>query len=204
MLVCLTFIVISTILSLGFKDIYEIEKTKVTKNNTIKSYCGDLEEAFKFILKSRRMKAFILFQIVFFSLIKVVEIYRGDLLLDLGVPEEEYSIFFAVLTLIGGISLSLKESIEKNFKNRTLAFISLIYIGSCIFIGIISSLWSDTSILGIILVMLAIQKVSTSTWYILEAKYLRNFTNEKSRNKIAFTYEFIGGIAVSIISMLGG
>lgn len=56
----------------------------------------------------------------------------------------------------------------------------------------------------IILVMYAILKISTSIWYILETKYLRNFTKEEMRNKITFTYEFIGGISVSIFSILGG
>lgn len=35
-------------------------------------------------------------------------------------------------------------------------------------------------------------------------KYLKNFTTEDMRNKITFTYEFIGGIAASIFSVLGG
>ena len=52
--------------------------------------------------------------------------------------------------------------------------------------------------------MLAIHKICTSIWYILEAKYVRNFTKEEVRNKITFTYEFIGGIAASLFSMLGG
>ena len=52
--------------------------------------------------------------------------------------------------------------------------------------------------------MYNIQKVSTSIWYILEYKYLKNFTTEDMRNKITFTYEFIGGIAASIFSILGG
>lgn len=111
---------------------------------------------------------------------------------------------FAILTFIGGISLSLKKPIEKKFGNRTLSFISLMYIGACIIIGIISSLYVGTSIIPIILVMFAMQKCCTSIWYILEYKYLKNFTKEESRNKITFAYEFIGGIAASIFSVIGG
>ena len=150
------------------------------------------------------MKAFILFQIVFSSLISIIDTYNGDLLTDIGIPEEQYSMIFAILILIGGISLSLKKPIEKKFKNRTLAFISLMYIGTCIAIGAISTMYTDSFIIPIILVMYAIQHVSTSIWYILESKYLKNFTNEDMRNKITFTYEFIGGIAASIFSILGG
>ena len=207
MFICLGFIIISTILSFKFEDIYEVKKEKNNSSGliyTLKEYKQDLKISFRFILKSKRMKAFILFQIVFSSLISIIDTYNGDLLTDIGIPEEQYSMIFAILILIGGISLSLKKPIEKKFKNRTLAFISLMYIGTCIAIGAISTMYTDSFIIPIILVMYAIQHVSTSIWYILESKYLKNFTNEDMRNKITFTYEFIGGIAASIFSILGG
>lgn len=207
MFVCLGFIIISTILSFKFEDIYEVKKEKNNSSgliHTLKEYKQDVKTSFKFILKSKRMKAFILFQIVFYSLISIIDTYNGDLLTDIGVPEEQFSMIFAILILIGGISLSLKNPIEKKFKNRTLAFISLMYIGTCIAIGAISTMYTDSFIIPIILVMYAIQHISTSIWYILESKYLKNFTNEDMRNKITFTYEFIGGIAASIFSILGG
>ena len=207
MFICLGFIIISTILSFNFEDIYEVKQEKNNSNGLIpilKEYKQDLKTSFKFILKSKRMKAFILFQIVFYSLISIIDTYNGDLLTDIGIPEEQYSMIFAILILIGGISLSLKKPIEKKFKNRTLAFISLMYIGTCIAIGAISTMYTDSFIIPIILVMYAIQHVSTSIWYILESKYLKNFTNEDMRNKITFTYEFISGIAASIFSILGG
>ena len=108
------------------------------------------------------------------------------------------------MTLIGGISLILKRPIERKFKNRTLSFISLIYIGACIVIGTITSLYANQLIIPVVLIMYVIQKIATSIWYILETKYLKNFTTEENRNKITFTYEFIGGIAASIFSILGG
>lgn len=207
MLICLGFIVISTILSFGFKDVYKIEKEKKEKIGlavTLKDYGNDLKSSFKFILKSKRMKAFILFQIVFYSVIEIVDTYNSDLLINIGIPEEQFSMIFAVLTLIGGISLSLKRPIEKKFKNRTLSFVSLMYIGACIIIGAISTFWKSKTIIPIVLMMYAVQKINTSIWYILEAKYLKNFTKEEMRNKITFSYEFIGGIAASIFSILGG
>lgn len=207
MLICLGFIVASTILSFGFKDIYEVkidEKAKLNIWGTLKEYGKDLKSSLKFILKSKRMKAFVLFQIVFYSLIEIVDTYNSDLLVSIGIPEEQYSMIMAVLILIGGISLSFKRPIEKIFKNRTLSFLSLMYIGACIVIGVISSFWKSYIIIPIILIMCAIQKISVAIWYILETKYLRNFTSEDVRNKITFSYEFIGGIVASIFSVLGG
>lgn len=204
MLICLGFIIISTILSIKFKDVYKVEERKSTIKNTLKEYKTDLKQSFKFILKSRRMKAFILFQIIMYSLISIVDTYNSDLLVTIGIPEEQFSMIFAILSLIGGISLSFKTAIEKKFKNRTLSFISLAYIGACIIVGLISTYYNSSFIIPIILLMYAIQKISTSTWYILEAKYLKNFTKAETRNKITFTYEFIGAISASVFSILGG
>ena len=201
-LICLGFCIIATIISLGFKDVYEVKEQKIKFN--LKQYGDDLKTCFRFIIKSNRMKAFILFQIVFYGLIEIVDIYNSDLLITIGIPEQEFSIIFAILTFIGGISLSLKRPIEKKFKNRTLTFISIAYIMACIIIGTITSLYNGKIVIPIILLMYTIQRISTSIWYILESKYLKNFTKENSRNKITFTYEFIGGIAASIASVLGG
>lgn len=119
MLICLGFIIISTILSFGFEDVYKVKKDKKTNiglSNILKEYGNDLKSSFKFILKSKRMKAFILFQIVFYSVIEIVDTYNSDLLINIGIPEEQFSMIFAVLTLIGGISLSLKRPIEKSLR----------------------------------------------------------------------------------------
>lgn len=204
--ICLLFIVISTILSFRFEDVYEPKEMAKNANikDTIKKYSIDLKTAFKFILKSKRMKAYILFQIALYGLIEIISTYSSDLLVTIGIPEEEFSIIFSVLTLIGGISLSLKKPIERKYKNRTLSFISLMYIGACIVIGFVSSMYNSKVIIPIILAMLAVHRICRSIWYILEYKYLKNFTTEDMRNKITFAYEFIGGIAVSIISIIGG
>lgn len=207
MLICLSFIIISTVLSFKFKDVYKVnidKKENLGLVNTLKNYGIDLKICFKFILKSKRMKAFILFQIVLYSVIEIINTYNSDLLINIGIPEQQFSMIFAVLTLIAGIALSLKRPIEKKFKNRTLAFISLMYIGACIIIGIVSSIFESQMVIPIILIMCTIQKINVSLWYIFEPKYLKNFTTENMRNKITFAYEFIGGIVASFFSVLGG
>lgn len=207
MLICLSFIIISTVLSFKFKDVYKVninKKENFGLVNALKNYGADLKICFKFILKSKRMKAFILFQIVLYSVIEIINTYNSDLLINIGIPEQQFSMIFAVLTLIAGIALSLKRPIEKKFKNRTLAFISLMYIGACIIIGIVSSIFESQMVIPIILIMCTIQKINVSLWYIFEPKYLKNFTTENMRNKITFAYEFIGGIVASFFSVLGG
>ena len=204
--VCLSFLIISTILSFGFKDVYKIKLNPQEKvrRHTFKEYKKDLQNSFKFIFNSNRMKALILFQVVFYSLIKITDTYRSNLLVDIGISEEHFSMIFAVLNLMGSLALYLKGPIEKKFKNKTIAFISLTYIISSVIIGTISSIWIGKTIIPFILVLYIIQRMDTSIWYILEYKYLKNFTTASSRSKITFTYEFIGCLSASIFSILGG
>ena len=201
-IICLGFIIISTIISLKFEDIHEVDLPN--KEKISKSYLSDLSTSFKFILKSKRMKSFILFQVVFYSLIRIMITYQGDLLQDVGVPEQEFSMIFAVSTLIGGLSISMKRGIEKKFKNRTLAFLSLIFILATITIGALTSVYKGREMISLIVLMYVVQQFCASIWYILESKYLRSFTTETSRNKVAFVYQLIGSVMASLASILGG
>lgn len=129
--ICLGFIIVSTILSIFFKEIYEpeeVEKGKV--KNIVKEYASDLKISMKFILQSKRMKSYILFGAVFYGIIDIFDTYQGDLLTDIGIGEEQFSMIFAILTFIGGVSVNLIPNLEKKFKNRLLTFLTLVYLSS--------------------------------------------------------------------------
>ena len=64
--------------------------------------------------------------------------------------------------------------------------------------------FSGKILLPIILAMYCLAKMATSVWYILEYKYLKNFSTPEMRNKITFAYEFVNGIVASTMSILGG
>jgi MFS family permease len=202
--VCLTCLIIGTIISCAFKDVYEVKHDKNKKaSDTFKEYGQDLKDTCKFIFNSKRMKAFLLFKMVFYSFIRVIDIYRQDLLVDIGIPEEQFSVIFAMLTFIAAIAVSMREILEKKFKNRTLTFISVTYTLAVISVGIVSR-FNNSLVIPFILTMYVILKIATSIWYILEGKYLKNFTNENVRSKITFTYELIGCMSASIVAILAG
>lgn len=203
MILCLVCIVISTVISLMFEDIYEKpKKKKISK--TISNTLRDLKKTAKFILKSGRMKAIIIFQIVLYGTIKIIDTYRSDLLIDLGIPEEQYAVIIGILSIIGGIAVSQKRSIEKKYKNRTLTFISMSYLIGVIIVGVIASISKTNVIIPTVLLIFAIQKICSSIWFVLETKYIKNFTTEKNRSNIAFAYEIVGATSASIFSILGG
>lgn len=199
--ISLFFLVISTILSIKFKDIY-IEK-KESFSNFIKGYSSDIVNSFKFIKRSNRMKSYLIFAAVFYGLIKIISTYKSDLLVDMGVTEEQFSMIYAVLSLIAAVSVTFSRKIQKHFKNKTLTFISLSYIISTIFIGVISIRVTNNFALPIILIFYTVTRICDSQWWITEYTYLKNFTTPEHRNKITFTYELITGVGGSIISLIG-
>lgn len=205
MYISLFFIILSIILSFKFNDIYKSKENekRVSFSKFIKEYSTDIIDSFKFIKRSKRMKSYILFAAVFYGLIKIMSTYKSDLLLNIGVAEEQFSMIYAVLSLIAAVSVSYSRKVQRYFKNKTLTFLSLSYILSIIFIGAISIIMTNDMALPFILIFYTVIRICDSQWYVTQYTYLKNFTNERSRNKISFTYELILGIIASIMSLIG-
>ena len=205
MYICLFFAILSIIISFKFKDIYtgNQQKNEEKFSNFIKGYSKDIVNSFKFIKQSNRMRSYIIFAAVFYGLIKVMSTYRSDLLINIGVSEEQFSMIYALLSMVAAISVTYSRKIQRYFKNKTLTFLSLSYIISIIFIGIIALNITNSIALPLVLMFYTVTKICDSQWYVTQYTYLKNFTTEKSRNKISFTYELITGIVASIISLIG-
>lgn len=205
MYISLLFAIISIILSFKFKDIYKARENKKEESLSkfLKSYSTDIVNSFKFIKRSNRMRAYVIFAAVFYGLVKIMSTYKSDLLLDIGVAEEQFSMIYAVLSLIAAISVTYSRKIQRYFKNKTLTFLSLSYILFMVFIGIIAISITNSIALPLVLIFYTVLKVCDSQWYVTQYTYLKNFTNEKTRNKISFTYELIVGIVASIMSLIG-
>lgn len=203
MCVSLFFVIVSTVLSIKFKEIYTSKKNKEKFSEFIKGYSKDIVNSFKFIKQSKRIRAYVIFAAVFYGLIKIMSTYKSDMLMDIGVTEEQFSMIYAILALIASISVSFSKKVQKKLKNKTLTFLSLSYITSIIFIGVISLSITDNLALPIVLVFYTVIRVCDSQWYVTQYTYLKNFTTEKSRTKISFTYEMIVGIGASIMSLIG-
>lgn len=205
MIICLLFLSISFVLSLRFEDIHRGKKEKHNLKFTkfIKNYSSDIIDSFKFIRRSERMKAYIIFAGFFYGFIKIISTYRSDLLVNMEVSEEQFSMIYAILSLIAAISVTYSRKMQKYFKNKTLTVLSLSHIFSVICAAIISIQFINNIALPIVLVFYIIIKICDSQWYITEYTYLKNFTTSDSRNKISFTFELITGVIATIMSLIG-
>lgn len=205
MYISLFLAILSIIISFNFKDIYKGKQQKDQEkfSDFIKGYYKDIANSFKFIKQSKRMRAYVIFAAVFYGIIKTMGTYKNDLLLDIGVSEEQFSMIYAVLSMIAAVSVTYSRKMQRYFRNKTLTFLSLAYIASIICIGIITLSITDNIALPIVLIFYILTRICDSQWYVTQYTYLRNFTTANSRNKISFTYELITGIAASIMSLIG-
>ena len=203
MIICLIFTIIATIISTRFQDIYinQLEENEVS--NKIKEYKEDFKISIKNIMTSKRLRALLIFMGIFNAFITITGTYRGNILTELEVKPEVFSMINAILTFIAGIATIFQYKIHKKFRNKSFAFLSLTFVISIIIIGILLFTGS-TKILPIILILFAVRNITMSNYYVLSERYSKNFSTAKTRSRISFATEFTTNIIEAIAVFLAG
>ncbi len=192
---------LAVILAYRFEEI----KTEEKKNITISETIRDMKQGLQFAIKSSRLKALFLFTSIFAGTLMMISTYEKSLLTDLQIAPQYFGIIFAVLTLVQCFSVNYQNKIHNTFKNRTLAFISIPIFLSFIIVGSIVNMNLNFSF-TIIMVMLAyvIHHFFRGPYWILNDRYITNFTNSENRAKILSANNFIKHIGEIVIKFLGG
>ena len=208
MTICLLLTVCSLIMSFQFKEVKNKNADKInsSKNssisNELKNYLKDLRQAFKFIFKSNRLRALIIFYALFSNLLSILTTVRRSLLKELLIPDEYFGILFAIWGFIAAFSVKSSTSIQKKHGNQTLGFLSISYIISVILAGLASILIGLPPILVyfIVLCMISIQYVVKGPFQTLIQRYLGSFSTSSMRTKISSASMLIENISCTIIS----
>lgn len=150
LLLSLFVLIIVTMMSILF-----IEPVKKGKRKKVKSV-GQLKEigkAFRFVLKSERVKSLILFAAVMKGILSIVSNYEISMLEDLEVPSSYLGILFAILGVVAGVASKRQEKMHNRLRNKTLSVVGFSIIGSCIFCGIFGMITKEYQI-GILFIMI--------------------------------------------------
>lgn len=204
MIICSICLLISIILSFNFKDIYVAKKGK--RKSIAKfalEYKEDIKLSLKFIRKSKRIKSYLIFASVFYGILRIMDSYKSTLLTESGIEAQQYSIIIASLSLVAALSVGFAKKIQKKFKNKTLSVISITYLFSWITIAVISLNLTNNIAIPIMLALYALNRICDSQWYVTRGKYLKNFTEAESREKITFTFELISSLIGGLSALLG-
>lgn len=196
----LCILIITTIMAVLFLE--PVRKSKKKKIQSVGQF-KELGEAFKFVLKSERVKSLILFAATIKGITSILANYEISMLEELGIEASYLGILFAILGIVAGISAKKQEWFHNKLKNKTLSVLGFSIIGSCILNGVLGIVAKEYKIVIILIVGLYITKyIFTGMYDPLIEKYMSNFTNEKIDTKIFTANNFFKGIAGAIAGIL--
>lgn len=200
MVLCFICCVISTVISFKFRHTAIVEE-KIEPIGIV-TYFKQIKDSFKFCLKSRRMKSLIMFNSIFMGLIFGIVNLRSSMLSEMQVPEQYFGIIFALLQFSASVTSRQTENIQRNFRNKTLTYLSLLVTISCILIGFIGADPLSKSSLILIFLLYLVQYSIKGPYQALMTRYMNNFTNRRIRPKITALKNLTSNLFTAIISML--
>lgn len=203
MVICFFMCLVSTLISFGFKA-FEQNSSKKTEKKTesFKKYLLDLKSAFRYIVKSNRLRCLLIFSGLFSAFLTIRTTLCSNLLQDIGLPEQYFGLVFAILGIISSISTKNLYWFHKKFKNRLLTYFSLTISISFIVLGFIGlSNFSFYITFTIIFVILILHYIVKGPYWTMIKRYLNSFSTPFISTKIYSANTFIEGIFTAISSL---
>ena len=196
---CLICVIAATAISFNFNDIQEVESKE-----SFKDYIKDLKKGYKFITKSKRLRALLIMTGAVWGIIVLLDSYQLTLLQDIGATSVQVGFIFAMFELTRGLFSNTALDFNKKFKNRSLTNILLTFAIGFILAGIIAmSQLPFYTKLVIIVVILLIMGAANAIDQILAKKYVNNFASTKILPAIYSSKSICDNIFRTIITLLG-
>lgn len=192
--------IISAFIALGFSELKEENEEK----ETLLGYVKNLKEAFKFIFKSERLKALLLYSGIFNGIFYLMNTYIISLLEELGAVAIIIAGFTFLKSIASGVGSNKQLDFHNKFKNTSLSKI-LIIILICIFVIGGSSLIKLDFVYSLVIITIAALVIFfvKGVHDVLTVRYLQNFTNEIILPKIYAVNSFSRNASRIIISFVG-
>jgi hypothetical protein len=94
--------------------------------------------------------------------------------------------------------------IERKTKNKTLSYLSIVFVSTLIIIGILGlSNFNNIVIVALVICIVVIQKIVEGTYEVSMSKYILNFTTMDTAPNIEMTYVLFKDIGKSTILFIG-
>ena len=196
---CLICVIAATAISFNFYDIQDEESKE-----SFKDYIKDLKKGYKFITKSKRLRALLVMTGAVWGIIVLLDSYQLTLLQDIGATSVQVGFIFAMFELTRGLFSNTALDFNKKFKNKSLTNILLTFAIGFILAGIIAmSQLPFYTKLVIIVVILLIMGAANAIDQILAKKYVNNFASTKILPAIYSSKSICDNIFRTIITLLG-
>jgi len=191
---------IAVILAFYMNPIKTQEKSTLTTKERLK----EMYSGFKFIFKSKRLHAILIFACVFYGVLALSNLYIKTFLNDIGVSSTLFGYIFAIASVASAIGSIIQDKIKQTHRNRTLSTISITYISSFIIIGLFALLFKNYYVLltvGIIIFL--IQSLIKGAYRIIIKEYISRYTTSSIRSKLMSIYylaESFGSTTLMLIA----
>ena len=177
-----------------------ITKQKFSKQ--LKSQVTDTITGFKYILKSTRLRALILFNALLVSLLILMVTLHRSILDSVGVTSEYFGIIFAIMGIVISFSSSRSVHIHEKYHNKTLSVLGILLTVSIIITRLCTIInLPKTLMYFVLLLMISISYMVKGPHYVLIKQYLNSFCDSNMRIKIYSANLFFEYICTATISM---
>lgn len=205
MYLCFAFLIIAILISFKFED-YELKKKKTKREPPIEILTRNISLAkkeYKFILKSKRLHALLLFMCLFNGILYICSTISSSIFVDIGIPNEYFGIIGALLAISSTIATSKQNFIHKKLRNKVLTFFSIGYCIAYIMIGIMAILKINYILtVMIVLLMMILQKAINGPYNTLIKRYLNSFSNQNISVKIYSSANLMKDLGAMITSLM--
>lgn len=200
--VCIIVILFSILISRNFEEVNKPEKVEKKKTKEeIVQYIKDLKSAFRFIFKSKRLKALLLFTGIAWAYACIADTYETSLLTDIQIPVQYITALTAIFKWIMGTVSKNQAKISKKLKNKTLTFMGMGLTLGMVMAGVIGTVPMPWGIqVGLIFVFCCMQRAFRGIYNIVTT-YMGNFAGEEISSKIFSAGELVKDICRTILNL---
>ena len=118
---CTLAMLTATILSFKFDD-STVAKNKADELSS-SEYFSDMKRGFKFIFKSERLKALLVFACIFAGVVSVAGNFSKAFLTDINISSVTFGIITSLLSIISAIGSSYQDKFHNKRKKKTLSYL---------------------------------------------------------------------------------
>lgn len=186
LIVSVFFMLVTIVIALRFKE-PQIEGKKESKDI---SYFEQIRESSKFIFSHEKIKAIVIFTMMFFIFYRTAFWYYQPYMEAVKIPIKYFGVLFFIFNMVAGFASKNSHIIMQKTKPRTLTFMASLMIISFGILGFVK-VWAG--VFGILL-----QQVARGIYRPVTTKYLnKNIPSDKRATILSFQ-SFAANISVAI------
>lgn len=198
----LVMLIIVTIMSMGFIEPVK-KKEKTNQSGLVKKQLKNIEEGFKYILKSNRLKALIIASALIVSLLSILINYHTSILQYVGIQTYIIGFIAAGMSAVSSIASKRQEKFHNKFRNKSLITLALIASISTIIAGSVGIIAYKSKIFIVVIIFsIMIARYTHGMYYTLIDKYFTNFSNKEIDTKIFAVKNLVVNMTSAIMGFM--